>query len=40
MIAYYLRGHGIAYYEATASTNWSILQSKISRPDFYLPKDA
>jgi len=40
MIADYLTHQSIAYYyEATAMTNdWFIFKSKISRPDFFLPR--
>jgi len=39
IIADYLTGHGVAYYyEATATANWFIFQTKISKPDFYLPQ--
>jgi len=39
MIADYFTRHDIDYYyEATATANWFIFQTKISKPDFYLPQ--
>jgi len=39
IIADYFTRHNIAYYyETTATANWFIFQTKISRPDFFLPQ--